>query len=236
MILDIDVGNTRCKWRVRDGDDGVVQQGMCLSDRWRDDLYFDNLTLSRVRIASVHGAVDVELTGFFRSSYSLEPEFARVVDGVDGFHCGYTDPGKLGIDRWSAVLACRRFVASEALVVDAGSALTIDVLVGNSHRGGYIVPGLRLMGCALGAGTWGVKPEGHPDPRCSPGAETSTAVYNGILTAMVGAVVGAADEAGLDKVVITGGDAPLVKKYIPSWLSVVEKPDLVLDGLAVILP
>jgi len=66
----------------------------------------------------------------------------------------YHDPRKLGIDRWLGVLAARYLGSHNAIVVDAGTAATIDVYEQSSgHLGGYILPGLSMQQASLAAHT-----------------------------------------------------------------------------------
>ncbi|MDP1069535.1 type III pantothenate kinase, partial [Klebsiella pneumoniae] len=54
--------------------------------------------------------------------------------------------GRMGVDRWLAMLAAWQRVGQSCWVVDCGSAITLDLLDAEGrHQGGYILPGLRLM-------------------------------------------------------------------------------------------
>jgi type III pantothenate kinase len=46
----------------------------------------------------------------------------------------------LGIDR---IMACKTI--EDGVVIDAGSAITIDIMVNNIHLGGYILPGISTI-------------------------------------------------------------------------------------------
>ena len=74
-----------------------------------------------------------------------------------------------------------------ACVVDAGSAVTIDVIQGDGqHLGGVIAPGFDLMRSAVGGGTAGVPVAGSPRPaRLEPGRSTRAGLENGILYSLV---------------------------------------------------
>ena len=67
---------------------------------------------------------------------------------------GYADPSLLGVDRWVAVVGAYHRVRGAVVVADIGTAATIDVVAADGrHRGGYIVPGPRLMVASLLGGT-----------------------------------------------------------------------------------
>jgi len=236
MILDIDIGNSRLKWLLRGGREGPSMRGAFPHDPWPEQPFPGVASARRVRISSVMGARNPSLVALCRERWGVEPEFARVESGVAGLQCGYDDPARLGVDRWLAVLACWQTIARQALVVDAGSALTMDILTAEGHLGGYIVPGLQMMQQALGVATWGVRAERELAAVDEPGRETSAAVINGCLSALAGAVEHAAARAGLRRVVLTGGDGEAVAGFLDDSLDIVLVPDLVLDGLAIALP
>lgn len=57
---------------------------------------------------------------------------------------GYDDPGRLGADRWMALLAAAAMVDTDCIVIDAGSAITVDLLrADGQHLGGAILPGFN---------------------------------------------------------------------------------------------
>jgi type III pantothenate kinase len=237
MILDIDVGNTRLKWLLRDLAGQPIRRGFADCSQPLQ-LGFSEVTeaVSRVRVSSVKGNVNAALAELSLMSWGLQPEFARVVDGAAGLRCGYVNPSLLGIDRWLGVLACWTSINRRAVVVDAGSALTIDVLDGSRHQGGYILPGIRLMAKALGIGTWGVQIQDQTFSGVAAGSDTVHAVNNGSLLALVAAVEKIAAMWAPVEIVLTGGDSGLLRSHLSSGLTVVDVPDLVLDGLAVSLP
>jgi type III pantothenate kinase len=64
---------------------------------------------------------------------------------VAGVRNGYVDPDKLGVDRWLALLGAMDFYGPvDKLIIDAGSAITIDLLTKDGrHLGGAILPGFN---------------------------------------------------------------------------------------------
>ncbi|HEU4709401.1 MAG TPA: type III pantothenate kinase, partial [Methylophilaceae bacterium] len=110
--------------------------------------------------------------------------------------CGVTNsyqfPDRLGSDRWAALIAAWQQYQEPCVVVNAGTALTVDALGvsqedgGGIFLGGLIVPGLRLMEASLVAETADIS-------HVSGGLQlfptsTGDAIYTGALTAMAGAV------------------------------------------------
>ena len=68
-------------------------------------------------------------------------------DSACGLRNGYRDPAQLGVDRWLAMCAAWQQFPGSLCVVDAGTAVTIDVVAADgAHSGGLILPGVCLDG------------------------------------------------------------------------------------------
>jgi type III pantothenate kinase len=235
VILDVDVGNTRVKWRVVDRVQ-VISRGDQLTELIRQgatlniDSQYD---IERVRLSCVAGKEIVEkLQSQFREQYAAEIEFAEVTKGAGSITCGYRDYKQLGVDRWLALLAANAKNPDGVIVVDAGSAVTVDIVGSNGqHQGGYIVPGLGLMHSALWQGTDGVKVKAKSvaGMHC-PGQSTDESVDKGCLLLLVAMIESLADKYKA-KLIVTGGDAELVRDALSVEAELY--PDLVLDGLSV---
>lgn len=244
VLLELDVGNTRLKWRVASpsgaasGDvlrlaksDAEVVSELCSAVA---DFGVGCVSVASVADSDFSSALKV---GLFESGLP-EPEFACVTAEASGVVCGYSDVSRLGVDRWLVVLAAHHMSRYGAVVVDCGSAITVDVVYGGSHLGGYIVPGLRLMVEALFAGTDRVKVSQDFDGDLRPGCDTAAAVNRGVLQMVVGLVAQALrqwpDDSERIPVLLTGGDAIDVKSVIECEVRAADVrlcPDLVMDGL-----
>lgn len=251
MNIDIDAGNSRIKWRaMSDGnrvDRGIVDSTEELLAEFAglSRLGFEpGATPFRVRVASVRS--EEWLSGFsarLREEWSVPVEVARSSARAAGVVNAYREPDTLGVDRWLAMLAARARSTGLCVVIDCGTAITLDIVEADGrHRGGYIVPGLALQQRAL-TGTARIRlgdevPRG--EGRAEPGRSTAEAVHNGSL-AMVGGWI-AKDEvvrqAGAEQgLFVSGGDADrLIPALHRAGLSVRREPDLVLDGLGLAVP
>lgn len=151
---------------------------------------------------------------------------------------GYQQPELLGVDRWLALIAVRHHHPLPAVIVDFGTALTLDVLDGDGrHRGGLICPGLNLMYQSLGNGTAGIAIDGEKIEGDSIlGQSTRTAVRLGIHHAVLGMIERVMHKLQKEwpqlHVILTGGDADEVALRLSA--PVHRVPDLVLKGLAVV--
>ena len=238
LILDLDVGNSYTKWRVstksgRLKNEDIGQLEKLIVSR-----------LSRIRIACVAAnTCKVELVDTLRLKFNCEPEFARPTIACAGMCNGYKYPEMLGVDRWLAGLAVwAQSNSNPCLVVDAGSALTIDTIDDKGvFLGGYIIPGLVMMQQSLINNAAEIICDieySIPEGFLGIPSDTAEAVQWGAGFA-ISAIVEKAVEVFLrcwphGTVRITGGNgADLAEK-----LGMIDKykPDLVLDGLALALP
>lgn len=127
-----------------------------------------------------------------------------------GLAPGYHEPARLGVDRWLALVALRARGVLPSLVVDAGSALTVDCLTAEGrHEGGWIVPGLALAQRALFQGTDGVRGEWGWcwDAPQAPARHTAAAVAQGLLQQAM-ALHFRGGSAGHDTVGASSNDCP----------------------------
>lgn len=240
MILQIDMGNSRIKWRLCN-ESGKVEGGSGAAvDDWAWLVRVPSVVPQSIQVASVRGAAENErFACFCREQWSITPVFAESRTQCAGVTNGYRDPAQLGVDRWLALLAARERSRAPAVVVSCGTALTVDLLAGDGrHLGGYIGPGLTTMRTALGqrtqAPTVGAPAEGAI-ASLAPGRDTRAAVDAALPAMMLGPVERALaylPDESLPVVWLTGGDAPV----LTGWLDgAQEVPDLVFEGLALAL-
>lgn len=238
MKLFVDVGNTAMKWRLRDVD--RRRQGGYAHDRdWTGVArVLAEVAASRVEslvVASVAGQQgDTLLREVLERELNIAPRFVYSSASACGVRNAYREPRRLGVDRWLALIeAWHR--AGPAIIIDCGSALTIDAVDADGvHLGGYIVPGLGMLRRSLLQNTADVHLAGPLPPALGPGCSTTEGVEFGILRMTVAFVTDAVVE--LRKVLpdtcsvfLTGGDAPVIEPFLP--MAITMEPDLVLDGL-----
>lgn len=241
MILECDIGNTCCKWRVVDGRRIVERGSFALVDG------FESLVLTtqveRIRVGCV--VEGGNLAGFagFCDQEGVSPEFAQSTPEVAGVVNAYQDAGKLGVDRWLGAVAGYKRIKGAVLVIDAGTALKADLVSADGrHLGGYIAPGMGLMESSLFSGTDQVRFDRQDSSAgVAFGCATADAVNAGILAAQVGAVTVAIAEAKRRipegfAILLTGGDSASIDSALNETYGIERVPDLVLDGLQWLLP
>jgi type III pantothenate kinase len=236
ICLQLDVGNSSAKWRLLN-DGRVVARGKYLAGDEASRSVLLNCTeqLDQVWISSVAGsAAESELETLLVQRWGIDPWFARTQACTGSLANSYEDPARMGVDRWLAMLAGRARAAGRICVVDAGSALTIDIVDDSGrHEGGYIIPGPVLMERALLLDTDRVRFDEEVDYALSPGSSTAAAVRHGIALAQAGAVALAIDRDGDEvmQLLFCGGGGEALMHLLDRGGSYV--PDLVFEGLGV---
>ena len=149
-------------------------------------------------------------------------------------------PDKVGIDRLLASLAAYSLNQQNipSIVIDAGSAITIDVTsAGNEFLGGVIFPGLRMQTGALYQQTDQlplIDANFTADPPSIIGRNTESAIKSGVFWGAIGSireiVQRLQSEVGESKIFLTGGDLETIAHLVPDAEYV---PNLVLSGIAI---
>lgn len=127
-----------------------------------------------------------------------------------------TDASTLGQDRALNALGAFARVQQACVVIDAGTAVTVDFVDGEgTFHGGMIVPGVQMMLDALHERTASLPALSfgdRPDPLEPFGKNTEGAMYQGVVAAVRGSVRFAAERyaefyGAFAQVIATGGDA-----------------------------
>ena len=143
----------------------------------------------RVAISNVAGSkVASKLNAWVAAAWSLEPAFASVQTPVAGVTTCYDNPTQLGVDRWLGAIGGYHTAGGAVAVVDAGTAITVDIVDRNgSHLGGTIAPGLALMIEGLTRNTAHLHLESvkHTD---NVATNTATAISMGCIGALAGGI------------------------------------------------
>lgn len=234
MLL-LDVGNSRCKW-ARVETRQWTARGVL--DNAEVDLLaaaFARLSApSRILVSNVAGAEMAARLRALLSIWACLPTFVTACAAQCGVRNGYQFPQQLGSDRWAALIGAWQYVREACLVVNCGTATTIDSLSAEgAFIGGLILPGVDLMRRSLRTSTAQLA-----DADGAVGdfpLNTADAMMSGALRATQGAIVRQfallQQRCGTARCVISGGAAEVVMAQLA--VPCVRVDDLVLHGLQV---
>jgi type III pantothenate kinase len=247
MILAIDAGNSRVKWGwlEREGAESAA-----LASRWSsvatvsliefaassDQVNPFSITHEApesIVISNVAGEGAHQLLVNWTSIFDAEPMWLHGEAERCGVRSRYERPEQLGPDRWAALVAARGLHAGPCLVVNSGTATTVDMLAADgTFLGGAILPGVELMRFVLHEHT-GRLPIQEGQYRDAP-RNTVDAIETGCRHAQAGAIErmyrAFREIDGNPLCVVSGGAGRLLMDQISAPRRYVE--NLVLEGLA----
>ena len=238
MKLFVDIGNSAVKWATADElVSDVVHQAA--SQKLPDSVaavWQDMTPPQQVHVSSVlKDSRTSELTGWISAHWKLTPVMAESRSSELGVVNGYKQPAQLGVDRWLALLAARALVDTAVIVVDCGSATTLDAMdASGCHQGGVILPGLRTFRRCLLADT-DIPMHAESGAIDYFATDTATGIESGAMLATAASVewmMGLLREKSGSAVdcLLTGGNARLLSGHLASPHRLV--PNLILQGLA----
>ena len=199
MTLTVDIGNTRSKWALFDGD-RLAEEGVGLPLPQAERTVFCATGEVSPEMRKALGDEAVDFATFVREG--------RLPIGID-----YATPQTLGPDRVAA--ACGAWIISggkACVVIDAGTCITIDYLdASGTYRGGAILPGISMKFRALHTFTAKLPLLEERGETIVTGRDTRQSIMAGVLTATHYAVEGFVNhyrQLSPDvQVIVTGGDA-----------------------------
>ena len=241
MFLAIDIGNsfTTCglfkgarltrHWSIDHG------EGMSPAALWRTlrEGAGGRRSVDGACIASVVPGMDRTFRGAVRSAFDAEVLLATP-DAIGIPIRGY-DRSQVGADRLLAAAAAYEHYGRALIVVDAGTAITVDYVTARGEfAGGAIAPGIGVASSALQAAAPRLPIVAPTPTKRAIAKDTEEAIRAGLYYGYAGLVEGivkriASEARSRPLVVATGGDAKWVARTSPAIKHV--HPYLVLEGL-----
>ena len=202
------------------------------------------------------GEVREHIEQICRQTWQCSPEFIAPDRSLLDYTNRYDNPTQLGSDRWLAACAARQLVdelttaksSPEAvIVIDAGTAVTVDLMINREFQGGAILPGYGTTIQALGSKTGQIRIDADNlvrqsglerfqiDAASLAATNSDEAVKAGAIASVAGGVrymvdkfQGALSEPSA--VCVSGGDAQLAASSLDMSCYFFE--NIVLTGLA----
>ncbi len=225
----IDIGNTNIKYcLVKNSQLGELHtlsvknwEHQILNNQWLDEPKLVD-GLQQVVVASVGHKQQIEwLNNYAKKQWQLELIQLKTESRWLELNCIYQKPEDMGVDRWMAMIAVWFTHHRPCMVIDCGTAVTLDVInEKGEHLGGHILPGMTMMQKSLQGETAGssLRKSVSTVARLGYGDSTSSAVTQGILTLLVDYLTARWHE--FEKsfpqalLVITGGDGALIAEQL----------------------
>lgn len=211
MNLIIDIGNTRAKAVVMSGLSPVESfvSNSCTRE-WLASIVDKHQAIRRAIVSSTRGdasSFSEILGGMVDFVVEFNPAETPIPLGNS-----YHTPQTLGADRLAAAVgAATLYPGCDLLVVDFGTAITIDFVEGGSFLGGNISPGVTTRFRSLADYTACLPLCSATDEVLAYGRNTREAIEQGVMRGVEQEIRGYCDDFskknGEKRIIFTGGDA-----------------------------
>ena len=244
MNLLIDFGNSRFKWAT--SENGSLQSSAAeVYDSKQTGVVIKNL-LARLPIQQSRQIHVVSVLGeefdqeFVQHAADIaDANIAYYVSQREAFgiRLAYDDPASYGADRYAALVAAYHSGKGAKIVVDCGTAVTVDAInEGGIHLGGLIVPGVELMCSMLAENTTGISHSDSTNGVEYLNASTHDSVVSGstlcLRHGLHSIIANIQQKLGQRaSVYVTGGASAAIIDMEND--QIIERPDLVLEGLQI---
>ena len=256
MLLVIDIGNTNTVIGVYDEENlrarfRVATDLKSTSDQLVATLFnmfmIHNFDINNINDTIISCVVPDVLYNWQSANRKLFSKEAIIVDDTldTGIVIDYENPKEVGADRIVDAVACFDKYGGPAIVVDMGTAITLDVITKDGrYLGGSIAPGIRIAQDGLFGKTAKLPKIELREPKSPIATTTVDSINAGIIYGYIGmidklieVIVDEIDRTRGIKIediniIATGGYSELISAS-SKYIEVIE-PDLMLDGLRII--
>lgn len=234
-FIAVDQGNSLLKLTLLEGDQpretcrfpsNAPEDAFSVLERWRPECG------AFCSVGNIDSRFVESLRIFLDGRLLILSRATNLPVGID-----YSTPGTLGLDRIAlSAGAAMLYKGSDVMVVDAGTAITLDVVDSTpTFRGGRITPGIRLRFEALHAHTSALPLVDADGPVPVLGYSTVTAIRSGVVSGVADEITETfrryKESYGCERLVLTGGDAGLLSGRIDTRIPADHVPDLMALGL-----
>jgi len=217
--LFVDIGHSAVKWRTLDSE--VFSQGV---EKFSEKSLPDSQSVWLSAVAHPHIVETINM------KFS-DVEVVKPLSHFGSLTIAYKEPLDLGSDRFLAMLgALKHFPDRNMLIIDVGSALTIDV-VNNSgeHQGGLIMPGLQALRGSFAKFATNTKSLNSSNLQSSTDKAWLSGTQKMLISSIKEQITGFESEYLDGKVILTGGSVRGFISELPETVNYFD--NLVLDGL-----
>lgn len=245
MLLLFDVGNTHTvagftedgtnfvKWRLATHKFETEDELFVLLKSLLENSKIAFSQIDSVIIASVVPPVNYIFQRFSEKYLGIKNLWVEASDGL-GVKWNVKNPMEIGADRVANVLGAAK-MCDDAIILDCGTAITIDVLMAGCYEGGAILPGLMTAAHSLFEKTAKLPQIDLYTPKNCVGKDTAENIRIGIVRGTAHALNGLVEEVkncfkNKPTIFLTGGQSKILETLIQCDL---KDADLTLKGMYV---
>lgn len=227
MLLAVNIGNTNISEALFDGKTMIDNFSFPVKKYSR--LKLKN-AVKQYRISNcLISSVNPKITQVFKKDFKSFTGISPYIIGKDlavPIKNFYRTPEKLGQDRLINAYAASKLYQLPAIIIDAGTAITFDLVSKKKeYLGGLILPGLEMSLSVLGQNTALLPKLKLSAPKRLIGNDTASSILAGVVFGAAALTKGLMDilktKTGKNTILIgTGGDIALIKKYCRSKIKI----------------
>ena len=237
-ILTIDSGNTYVKW------------GLYANNTWfkKGKVYYTDVPLLKREFTALPQPEIIIISHVARvntkdqlnkllSIWSITPHWVTARSFQCNVYNSYLKPEQLGSDRWAALIAAWELQHHACLVINIGTAVTIDALSDSGEfLGGIILPGTQLIVSSLSYGTQ-LTNITIGNYKKFP-QSTSDGIHSGVIQCLIGAIermynlFSSQFSHPVGSCIVSGGGVNELVPFIKLPIIIID--NLVLEGLILI--
>lgn len=189
--------------------------------------------IDTIVVSSVRADVMYHLEKYVESGKILKIKSSL----IPPYFLDYETPKTLGIDRFLVCLGASESTPNNVVVIDAGSACTIDLMTSDKiFRGGVIMPGFKQYHQSMSLTLPELPEVDNHIPSKWPGKSTESSIQWGINGGYIMSIVAFINKyrENLDPldIYLTGGDANYILHHLEDQLPLKYRPNLIFDGMA----
>ncbi|MCP5245279.1 MAG: type III pantothenate kinase [Burkholderiales bacterium] len=239
-VLAVDSGNSFLKWSYFINNQRIFynkihnQDIENLPEEWDSLKQPDVIIVAHVASNTIYN----KLSSFF-DIWNTRPIWVTATSGQCGVTNNYENPGQLGSDRWAALIAAWNKYHESCLVINVGTAMTVDALSNQGvFLGGIIVPSSYILLNSIQSNTQidlchkdNYRYEVFP-------INTVNAIYSGVIHSCVGSIerimrlFNLQQGYAVKNCIVSGGGVADLLPYIDFNHTVID--NVVLDGLLIL--
>jgi len=249
MIIAIDIGNTTATFGFFTDDSLIFKFSLPSSPRvtpekcWSKFQGFldPDMQITGAICSSVSPDMTRVVKSFADKYLKTSFKLLKVTDDI-GITNRYKNPEQLGADRIINALAAKKIYSLPAIIIDLGTAITVDAVGKDSDfLGGVILPGIGISADALHKKTSLLPKVELLIPQNVLGKSTIAAIQSGLTYGFSGMlrflVEKIKEESGFEtsEVILTGGHTGVMESLLADIVTTVD-PNLTLKGLNYAFP